>query len=71
MKLHQENILAEFQALTKGKMAVFKNDEGKVKVFFLKKGYYFITFDGHEIESITDLEDVLETVKVLLKIESL
>ena len=70
MKLTQENIQTEIKSLTQGKKAIFKNEEGKVKVFYLKNGYYFITFNGHEIESITDLDDVLETVKALLKIES-
>jgi hypothetical protein len=66
----QETIQTELQALTQGQKAIFKNEAGKVKVFFLKNGYYFITFDGHEIESITDLDAVLETVKALLKLES-
>jgi hypothetical protein len=65
-----QTIQTELQALTQGKKAIFKNDEGKVKVFFLKNGYYFITFDGHEIESIMDLNEVLETVKALLKLEN-
>ena len=70
MKLSQENIQTELQALTQGKKAIFKNGEGKVKVFYLKNGYYFITFNGHEIESITNLDEVLEIVVALLKIES-
>jgi hypothetical protein len=65
-----ETIQTELQALTQGKKAIFKNEEGKVKVFFLKNGYYFITFDGHEIEFITDLDAVVEIVKALLKLES-
>ena len=65
-----ENIQTQLQALTKGEKAFFKNDEGKVKVFFLKNGYYYITFHGYEIESITDLEAVFETVKTLLKLET-
>ncbi len=69
MKLTPENILTELKALTQGKKAVFKNDEGKVKVFFLKNGYYFITFDGHEIQSITDLEEVFDMVLALLKLD--
>ena len=68
MKLTQENIQTELQNLIQGKKAIFKNEEGKVKVFFLKNGYYFITFSGHEIESITNLDEVLETVVALLKI---
>jgi hypothetical protein len=65
-----QNIQTELKALTQGKKAVFKNEEGKVKVFFLKNGYYFITFDGYEIESITDLDAAFETVKALLKLEA-
>jgi hypothetical protein len=68
MELNKKNIQTELQALTQGKKAIFKNKEGKVKVFFLKNGYYFITFDGHEIETIPTLEDVLETVLALLKL---
>lgn len=70
MKLTSQNIQTQLQALKQGEKVIFKNDEGKVKVFFLKNGYYFITFDGHEIESITDLEAVFETVKALLKLEN-
>ena len=70
MKLTQENIQNELQHLTQGKKAIFKSNEGKVKVFFLKNGYYFITFNGCEIESITNLDEVLETITALLKIES-
>jgi hypothetical protein len=70
MKLSKQTIQTELQALTQGKKAVFKNEEGKVKVFFLKNGYYFVTFNGYEIESITNLEDVLETVTALLKLEN-
>jgi hypothetical protein len=65
-----QTIQTELQALTQGKKAIFKNEAGKVKVFYLKNGYYFVTFDGHEIESITDLDAVLETVKALLKLEN-
>jgi hypothetical protein len=64
-----QTIQTELQALTQGQKAIFKNEAGKVKVFFLKNGYYSITFDGYEIESITDLEEVSETVKALLKLE--
>ncbi|MDZ7896485.1 MAG: hypothetical protein U5N85_00440 [Arcicella sp.] len=70
MKLTPENIKTELQALTQGKKSVFKNNEGKVKIFFLKNGYYSITFDGYEIQSITDLEEVFETVLALLKSEN-
>jgi hypothetical protein len=70
MNLTPEIIQTELQALTQGKKIIFKNEAGKVKVFYLKNGYYFITFNGHEIESITDLDAVLETVKALLKIET-
>jgi hypothetical protein len=70
MELTLQNIQTELQALTQGKKAVFKNEAGKVKVFFLKNGYYFVTFNGYEIESITNLEDVSETVIALLKLES-
>ena len=68
MKLTQENIHVELNNLTQGKKAIFKNEAGKVKVFFLKNDYYFITFDGHEIESIKDLNAVVETVSALLKL---
>jgi hypothetical protein len=70
MKLTPETIKIELKALTQGKKAIFKNEEGKVKVFFLNNGYYFITFNGHEIETITNFEDVLETVTALLKLEN-
>ena len=70
MKLTKDTILSELKTLTQGKKAIFKNEQGKVKVFFLKNGYYFITFNGNEIESITNLEEVSETVTALLKIES-
>jgi hypothetical protein len=70
MKLIKQNIQTELQALTQGNKAIFKNEEGKVKVFFLNNGYYFITFNGHEIETITNFEDVLETVTALLKLEN-
>lgn len=42
MKLTQENIKNALQALTQGKKVIFKNDEGKVKVFSLRNSYYFI-----------------------------
>ena len=68
MKLTKDTILSELKSLTQGKKAIFKNEQGKVKVFYLKNAYYFTTFNGHEIESITDLDEVLETVIALLKI---
>jgi hypothetical protein len=70
MKPTKQTIQTELQALTQGKKAVFKNEAGKVKVFFLKNGYYFVTFNGYEIESITNLDDILETVTALLKLET-
>jgi hypothetical protein len=68
MTLTKQNIQTELQDLTQGNKVIFKNEEGKVKVFFLQNGYYFVTFNGHEIETITNLEDVLETVMALLKL---
>ena len=69
MTLTPENIKTQLQTLTKGEKAIFKNDAGKVKVFFLKNDYYFVTFNGCEIESVRDLNAVFETVKDLLKLE--
>jgi hypothetical protein len=69
MQLNQQGIRTELQTLEKGKKAIFKNEKGKVKVFFLKNDYYFTTFDGNEIETTKDLEAVYETVIGILEIE--
>jgi hypothetical protein len=68
MKLNQRTIRTELQYLQKGKKIIFKNEKGKLKVFFLKNEFYFITFDGNEIETIKDLEAVYETVIGILEI---
>jgi hypothetical protein len=69
MQLNQHSIRTELQALEKGKKAVFKNEKGKVKVFFLKNDFYFITFNGNEIETIKDFEAVYQTVIGILEID--
>jgi hypothetical protein len=69
MQLNQHYIRTELQTLEKGNKAIFKNEKGKVKVFFLKNDFYFITFDGNEIETTKDLEAVYETVIGILEID--
>jgi hypothetical protein len=68
MQLNQHSIRTELQALEKGNRAIFKNEKGKVKVFFLKNDFYFITFDGNEIETTKDIEAVYETVIGILEV---
>ncbi|MCU0469355.1 MAG: hypothetical protein MUF58_12210 [Arcicella sp.] len=69
MELTKSFIVDTLQQLSINQKAIFKNKEGKAKVFFLKNNHYFITFDGHEIETITDISAVVETVLALLKME--
>jgi hypothetical protein len=68
MQLNQHSVRTELQALEKGNKVIFKNEKGKVKVFFLKNDFYYVTFDGNEIETIKDIEAVYETVIGILEI---
>jgi hypothetical protein len=68
MQLNQRAIWTELQTLEKGNKSIFKNEKGKVKVFFLKNDFYYVTFDGNEIETIKDIEAVYETVIGILEI---
>jgi hypothetical protein len=68
MQLNQHSIRTELQTLEKGNKAIFKNEKGKIKVFFLKNDFYFTTFDGYEVETTKDLEAVYETVIGILEI---
>jgi hypothetical protein len=68
MQIKQNSIRTELQALKNGGKVIFKNKKGKVKVFFLKTDFYFITFDGYEVETTKDLEAVYETVIGILEI---
>ncbi len=68
MTFNQQNIQTELRNLEEGKKAIFKNEKGKVKVFRLKNDYYFITFNGNEIETIKEIEAVYETVIGILEI---
>ncbi len=68
MQLTQHFILTALQSLEKEKKLIFKNEKGKVKVFFLKNDFYCITFDGNEIQTTKDLEAIYETVIGILEI---
>ena len=68
MQINQHFIHSELQSLVKGSKVIFKNEKGKVKVFFLKNDFYFITFDGNEIETTKDLNAIYETVVGVLEI---
>jgi cold shock CspA family protein len=66
--LTQQNIKNNLQTLTEGDKVIFKNEKGKVKVFYLKNGYYYVTLNGNEIETIKDIHAVCETVIAILEI---
>lgn len=66
--LNQQNIKDNLQALKEGDKVIFKNENGKVKVFYLKNGYYYVTLNGNEIETIKDIHAVCETVTAILAI---
>lgn len=67
--LNQQNIKDNLQDLKEGDKVIFKNEKGKVKVFHLKNGYYYVTLNGNEIETIKDIHAVSETVIAILAIE--
>lgn len=66
--LNQQNIKDSLQNLKEGDKVIFKNAKGKVKVFYLKNGYYYVTLNGNEIETIKDINAVCETVIAILEI---
>jgi ASC-1-like (ASCH) protein len=66
--LNQQNIKDNLQTLKEGDKVIFKNEKGKVKVFYLKNGYYYVTLNGNEIETIKDINAVCETVIAILEI---
>lgn len=66
--LTQQNIKDSLQTLKEGDKMIFKNENGKVKVFYLKNGYYYVTLNGNEIETIKDINAVSETVIAILEV---
>ncbi len=66
--LNQQNIKYSLQNLKEGDKVIFKNGKGKVKVFYLKNGYYYVTLNGNEIETIKDIYAVSETVIAILEV---
>ncbi|MES2516587.1 MAG: hypothetical protein V4585_00685 [Bacteroidota bacterium] len=67
--LNQEEINSQLQTLKQGEKVIFKSKEGKAKVFYLPSGFYYLTFNGREIETIKDINAIYETIIDLLKIE--